>query len=132
MFEATLESPVEVEGRTLIPAGTTFTGRVMASASAVREPGRALLACALDSFELDGRRYPIHTERVQRANPEKESSGFLPGTAGLKAAIGVFAGRGGGVRTVAAPASAEAPPDADVGFEAESVVTFTVEEPFEL
>ena len=79
-FFATLESPVQVDGATLVPTGTRFTGRVtIAEPSAGRE-GPPLLAVELTSFSLAGRRLAVHTNDIERSTaPETRHVGFITG-----------------------------------------------------
>src|SRR5438309_11281294 len=48
-FTATLSAPVEVDGRTLVPAGTQFAGHVTTAAASGRMKGRARIGLTLDS-----------------------------------------------------------------------------------
>src|SRR5260370_12510733 len=54
-FSATLSEPIEVGGRTLVPAGTRFSGHVTTAAASGRLKGRASLGLKLASFRLSGR-----------------------------------------------------------------------------
>ena len=65
-FHATLAEPVEVEGRTALPAGTVFTGHVTTADESGRLQGRAVLSVTLDSFRHEGAEYRIQTDRVIR------------------------------------------------------------------
>ena len=85
-----------------------------------------MLRCSLDSFELEGRQYHIRTDRVARESQKKEDAGFLASGSGLRAAFGALA-HGGKEPVAGAPAALPAP-EQDVGFPAETIVTFTVEE----
>ncbi len=60
-FEATLIEPVVLGGQTLIPAGTSFHGRIVESKKSGRLKGRAVLGLELDSFALNGARYSVLT-----------------------------------------------------------------------
>src|SRR5260370_23659457 len=63
-FSATLSEPIEVGGRTLVPAGTRFSGRVTTAAAPGRLKGRPSLGLNLASFRLNGRDDPVQTTRV--------------------------------------------------------------------
>src|ERR1700730_3066085 len=67
-FTATLSVPVDVDGRTYVPAGTQFAGHVTRSAASGRMKGRAQIGLTLDSFELQGREYRVRTTSVDRVS----------------------------------------------------------------
>src|SRR6267154_2165960 len=53
-FTASLDEPLVVGDRVVVPKGTNFFGHVTQSQASGRFKGRALLAMKLDSFELNG------------------------------------------------------------------------------
>jgi len=97
-FSATLSEPIEVDGRTMVPEGTEFSGHVTTAAASGRLKGRAFIGLRLDSFRLNGREYPVQTSSVERvsASHKKRNALLIGGGAGLGAAIGALAGGGKG------------------------------------
>jgi hypothetical protein len=139
-FRATLASPVLVDGRTVIPAGTRFTGRVTDASPSGRLEGRAILGLEMESFELEGKSYHIQTNSLRRLGaPHKTRDiGFIAGGSGLAAVIGALAGGGKGAAVGAlagagaGTAAAAATGKQDIGLPAESVVTFSLEAPVKM
>jgi hypothetical protein len=131
-FHATLAEPVDVEGRTVLPAGTVFTGHVTTADESGRMQGRAVLSVTLDSFQHEGAEHHIQTDRVvrQSASHARRNAGFIGGGAGLGAVIGAIAGSGKGAAIgalaggAAGTAGAAATGKLEVGFPAESRITF--------
>ena len=78
-FFATLESPVQVDGIALIPAGTRFTGRVTAAEPLTGMEGPAVLAVELQSFSLDSKRFNVRTNVIERqgSSPATRHIGFI-------------------------------------------------------
>jgi hypothetical protein len=136
-FQATLQGPVRVEGRTAIPAGTRFTGHVAAADSSGRMKGRAVLAISLDRFEMGGHVYHVRTSRVvrQSSGHKKRNLAFIGGGTGLGAALGAIAGGGKGAAigalagAGAGTAGAAATGKLQVGLPAEALLTFSLEAP---
>jgi len=97
-FTATLDKPVVVGQRTVVPRGTPFRGHVTAAADSGRLKGRAVLSLALDSFALNGKSYRIETSAESRLSGghKKRNGVLIGGGAGLGAAIGALAGGGKG------------------------------------
>jgi hypothetical protein len=139
-FHATLTDPVEVEGRTVLPAGTVFTGHVTTADESGRLEGRAVLGITLDSFRREGAEYRIQTDRVVResASHAKRNVGFIGGGAGLGAVIGAIAGSGKGAAVgalaggAAGTAGAAATGKMEVGLPAEALLTFSLAAPVTL
>lgn len=97
-FTATLDRPIQVGEKMLVPKGTPFSGHVTASGASGRLKGRATLGVTLDSFELNGTNHKIQTSFETRASAgHKKRNGILiGGGAGLGAALGAIAGGGKG------------------------------------
>ena len=93
-FEARLVEPVMVGGRRLIPAGTVFSGRVMEAKRSGRLKGRAVLGVELDSFQLNGMRYPVVTAADFRESGRHKKRNWIliGGGTGLGTALGAVAG----------------------------------------
>jgi hypothetical protein len=133
-FSATLSEPIEVDGRTMVPAGTEFNGHVTNAGASGRLKGRAFLGLKLDSFRLNGREYPVETTSVDRvsASHKKRNAILIGGGAGLGAAIGALAGGGkgaligAGAGAGAGTAGAAATGKRQVGMAAETPLRFTL------
>ena len=136
-FNASLANPVVVEGKTLLPRGTRFTGHVTESKASGRMEGRAVLALDLDSFRFDGKEYRVRTRSISResANHKKRNIAFIGGGSGLGALIGGIAGGGkgaligAGAGAAAGTAGAAATGKREVAVTAESLLTFPLESP---
>lgn len=139
-FRASLAEPVVLEGRTIIPKGTPFVGHVTESEASGRLEGRAVLALTLDSFELRGKDYSVHTGSVDRvsANHKKRNVALIGGGAGLGALIGGLAGGGkgaligAGAGAGAGTAGAAATGKKEVAVSAESLLSFPLKAPVKI
>jgi hypothetical protein len=139
-FTATLSIPIEVDGRTLLPAGTQFSGHVTTAAPSGRMKGRAVIGLTLDSFDLGGRQYRVRTTRVDRVSDRhrKRNALLIGGGAGLGAAIGAIAGGGkgaligAGAGAGAGTAGAALTGKKQVGMASETPLRFTLEAPVEM
>jgi hypothetical protein len=97
-FAATVSEPVVVDGRTVIPKGAHAEGLVVDARKSGRLKGRARLELALQSVEVDGQNYDVHTmvrTRVGRDH-KKRNLGLMGGGAGGGLLIGALAGGGKG------------------------------------
>jgi hypothetical protein len=136
-FTATLAEPVVVANETVVPKGTEFRGHVTASGESGRLKGRAVIGVTLDSFELKGKSYKIDTSADSRASTghKKRNTLLIGGGAGLGAALGAVAGGGGGALigagagAAAGTAGAAATGKKNVGFPAETLLTFSLRAP---
>jgi hypothetical protein len=134
-FTATLSAPVDVNGRTYVPAGTHFTGHVTTSAASGRMKGRARIGLTLDSFELEGREYRVRTTSIDRVSDrhKKRNSIWIGGGAGLGAVVGAIAGGpkgaliGAGAGAGAGTAGAALTGKKQVGVRAETPLRFTLQ-----
>src|ERR1700716_3812076 len=70
-FSATVESPVEVEGKVAIPKGARAEGMVNEPQAAGRFKGGAALSATLKSFTLIGKDYEIRTSAAMRSSKVK-------------------------------------------------------------
>jgi hypothetical protein len=98
-FEATLQSPLVVDGHTLAKTGSTVFGSVVSSDQGGRVKGRASLTLALTRLHLaNGQNIAIQTNSVvQEAKSGTKKNLARTGIAsGAGAAIGAIAGGGRG------------------------------------
>ena len=97
-FTATLDTPIVLSNKTLVPKGSPFKGHVTAAAPSGRLNGRARMALVLDSFELRGQTYKIATASLSQVSGshKKRNWMMIGGGSGAGAAIGALAGGGKG------------------------------------
>jgi hypothetical protein len=134
-FTATLSAPVDVDGRTVVPAGTQFAGHLTTSAASGRMKGRARIGLTLDSFVLEGRKYGVRTTSIDRVSDrhKKRNAFLIGGGAGLGAVIGAIAGGpqgaliGAGAGAGAGTAGAALTGKKQVGVRAETPLRFTLQ-----
>ena len=139
-FTATLDTPILSGAHVAVPKGTTFTGHLTAAKSSGRLRGRAVLGLTLDSFELNGRSYPVSTSSVSRAsaNHKKRNLGLIGGGSGLGAVLGAIAGGGkgaligAGAGAAAGTAGAAVTGKRNVRLPAETPLAFTLQRPVTL
>ena len=95
-WTGTVERSVEVDGRTLIPAGSTVTGTVSGVRPA-KKGDRAMLDLALSSVQVEGRTYPVHggMEEIVAGSTRARNLGAVAAGAGAGALIGKAVGRSG-------------------------------------
>jgi len=139
-FSATLATPVEVGGKTIIPSGAAARGVVTDAKPLGRFKGGAVLQIKLNSVTINGTEHAIDTSAVTRAEKGKgkRTAVLTGGGAGLGAIIGGLAGGGKGA-AIGALAGAGAggagsafTGNKDVVLPAESAVSFKLEAPLEL
>lgn len=97
-FTATVARPVEVNGQVLIPRGARASGTVVEARPLGRFKGGAYLELRLETVSVNGGRYQIRSNGLERVEKGKgkRSAGFIGGGAGLGAIIGGIAGGGKG------------------------------------
>jgi outer membrane biosynthesis protein TonB len=97
-FRATLNSPVTVNGQTVIPIDADVYGRVVAVQSAGRFKGAGLLTLELSKVSYNGHTYSIVTDQwsKQTQGRGKGTAEKVGGGAALGAIIGALAGGGKG------------------------------------
>jgi hypothetical protein len=131
-FEATLISPVEVDGQLILPRGTPFEGHVTQSSPSGHLKGRAILAVELDAFRLNGVKYPVVTSVDDRVSGRHRKRNWIliGGGGGLGATIGAIAGGpagaliGAGAGAGAGTAGAYFTGKKNVAIPAETALTF--------
>jgi len=139
-FTATLDSPISVNEKTVVPKGTTFHGHVTTAAESGRLKGRAVLGVTLDSFDLNGKTYRIETSSASRASAghKKRNAVLIGGGSGLGAALGAIAGGGkgaligAGAGAAAGTAGAAATGKEDVSIPVETLLNFSLRAPVRL
>lgn len=136
-FDASLATPVIVNGKIVIPKGARVTGRVIEARESGRLKGVALLKLALVSVEVNGDSYDVQTTSITRSgqNHKKRNTLWIGGGAGAGAAVGAIAGGGKGaligsaVGAGAGTAGAAATGKLDITIPAETRLSFKLTEP---
>lgn len=97
-FTATVESPVEIEGKVAIPKGARASGVIRDAKSAGRFKGGASLALELTSITVSGKDYDVQTSSAAMSSKGKgkRTAAMVGGGAAGGAAIGGIAGGGKG------------------------------------
>ncbi len=97
-FEATLSQPVVVNGNTVIPEGAQATGLVVDARQSGRLRGRARLQLALETVNVNGSSYQIHTASDVRVGGKHKHRDLvlIGGGAGGGMLIGAIAAGGKG------------------------------------
>ena len=139
-FSATLANPVEVGGKSVVPAGANVTGTVVDAKPLGRFKGGAVLELKLTSISINGSEQPIHTSAVTRTEKGKgkRTAVLAGGGAGLGALIGGLAGGGkgaligGAAGAGAGTAGAAFTGNKEIVLPAESALSFTLAEPLEV
>jgi hypothetical protein len=139
-FSATVEVPVEIDGRLAIPKGARATGIVKDAKPAGRFKGGAVLALELTSVTLGERDYEIQTSAhtVTSTGKGKRTAAMVGGGAGGGAAIGAVAGGGKGaaigalIGAAAGTGGAGLTGNRDITLPAETALTFRLLQPLEV
>jgi len=97
-FTATVESPVEIEGKVAIPKGARAEGVVREAKAAGRFKGGAVLSLELTSITVAGKDHEIQTAGATMSSKGKgkRTAAMVGGGAAGGAAIGAVAGGGKG------------------------------------
>jgi hypothetical protein len=136
-FEATVEAPVVVGERAVIPRNSDAHVRLVQATSAGRMSGRSELKVELVSVTVGGQTYELETSYFDRAGASRgtRTAETVGGGAVLGALIGAIAGRGkgaaiGSVAGAGAGAGVEARTHGQqVKIPSETVLNFTLKTP---
>jgi len=139
-FSATLSSPVEIDGYTVIPSGATARGVVVDAKPLGKFKGGAVLELKLSSIAVNGSERSIETSAVIRAakGKGKRTAVLAGGGAALGALIGGLAGGGKGAAIGALAGGGAGTGGAaftgnkDIVLPAESALTFRLRSPLEV
>ena len=136
-FTATVESPVEVEGKVAIPKGARAEGVIREAKAAGRFKGGAVLALTLTSVTVNGKDHAIQTSAptMSSKGKGKRTAVMVGGGAGGGAAIGAIAGGGKGaaigalIGAAAGAGGAGLTGNRDITLRAETPLDFTLLQP---
>jgi hypothetical protein len=136
-FHATLDSPLAVEGDTVIPAGYDVEGHVVSVQSAGKFAGQSLLVLQLDRLAAGSKYYNIQTDQYSRKGTSrgKNTAEKVGAGAGIGAIIGAIAGGGKGAAIGAAAGGGlgggvqAATKGQQIKLPSETVLNFTLQNP---
>jgi len=131
-FDAVLDAPLVIGGKTVAPAGAEVTGRVVAAEESghLQHPG--MIQLALDTITINGKAVPVTSTSViaKGKSHEKRNLAWIGGSTAGGALIGGLAGGGKGALIGSAvgagggTTAAYATGKKDVGFAVERRLTF--------
>lgn len=136
-FDAVLDSPLVVNGKTIAPAGAAVTGKVVAAEESghLQHPG--MIQIALDTITINNKAVPVTSSSViaRGASHNKRNLAWIGGSTAGGALIGGLAGGGKGALIGSAigagggTTAAYATGKKDVGFGVERRLTFRITQP---
>jgi hypothetical protein len=136
-FSATVESPVEVEGKVAIPKGARAAGVVSDAKAAGHFKGGAVLSLTLTSVAVNGKDHEIQTSSATQSTKGKgkRTAVLVGGGAAGGAGIGALAGGGKGagigalIGAAAGTAGAGLTGNRDISLPAETALDFKLLQP---
>jgi hypothetical protein len=139
-FSATVQSPIEVDGKVAIPKGAHASGIVKDAKAAGRFKGGATLSLTLSSITVGNRDYNVQTTAPSEASKGKgkRTAAMVGGGAGGGALIGGLAGGGKGaligglIGAAAGTGGAGLTGNRDIVLGAETPLTFQLVDPLEI
>src|SRR6202521_5874829 len=139
-FSATVETPIEVDGKVAIPKGARAEGVVKVAKAAGRFKGGAALSLTLTSVNVGGKDYEIQTSAPTRISKGKgkRTAAMVGGGAGGGALIGGLAGGGKGavigglIGAAAGTGGAGLTGNRDITLPAETALNFKLLQPVEI
>jgi hypothetical protein len=139
-FRASLEAPLLVDGRVVVPKGLNVNLKIVTASSAGKFSGASELTVSLDSLTYQGRTYRLSSSSVQEkgASRGKRSGAVIGGGAVLGAIIGGIAGGsrgaaiGAGVGAGTGTAVQAATKGQKVRIPSETHLDFTLRDPLDV
>jgi len=139
-FSATVESPIDVEGKVAIPKGARVDGVVKEAKAAGRFKGGAVLSLTLTSVTVNGKEHEIQTSDAMTSGKGKgkRTATMVGGGAAGGAAIGAVAGGGKGaaigalIGAAAGTGGAGFTGNHDITLAAETALDFKLLQPVEI
>ncbi len=139
-FSATVESPVEVEGKVAIPKGARAEGVVSEAKAAGRFKGGAVLSLTLTSVTVSGKDHELQTSAATMSSKGKgkRTATMVGGGAAGGAAIGAIAGGGKGaaigalIGAAAGTGGAGLTGNRDITLAAETALDFNLLQPVDI
>jgi hypothetical protein len=138
-FTGSVTTPITIDGKIAIPAGSNITGAVTDAKKAGRFKGAATLSLQLDSVTVKGHQYNIQTGSFDQTSTGKgkRTAVAIGGGTGVGAAIGGIAGGGKGAAIGAlvgatAGTVGAATGNRDIQLPAESALSFELAQPLTL
>ncbi len=136
-FTASVATPVEVDGKVIVPSGAEASGKVLQAVPQGRFKGAAVLRLALESITIKGDSYDVHTSSVSRylKGKGKRTAAMIGGGAGGGALLGGLLGGGKGALIGAAAgagagtAGAAYTGNKEILLPTESALSFRLSEP---
>ena len=136
-FSATVATPVQVDGKVVLPKGAEVLGKVVEAMPQGRFKGAAVLRLVLETVTLNEDSYDVQTSAVSRTQKGKgkRTATMIGGGAGGGALIGGLAGGGKGALISAAlgagagTAGAAYTGEKEIVLPAESALSFKLTEP---
>lgn len=134
-FRATLDSPLLVDGQTVIPKGSEAIGRLVSVERSRRIQGRPMLILELTALNFEGKSVAIQTGTYQEMGPSqtKRTAILAGGGAALGTILSVVAGGGfllgSNVGAAAGTAVQAARGGKQLRIPGESLITFTLQSP---
>ena len=136
-FTASVATPVEVDGKVIVPSGAEASGKVLQAVPQGRFKGAAVLRLALESITIKGDSYDVHTSSVSRylKGMGKRTAAMIGGGAGGGALLGGLLGGGKGALIGAAAgagagtAGAAHTGNKEILLPTESALSFRLSEP---
>jgi hypothetical protein len=139
-FRATVAEPIMMDGKTVVPQGAAVMGRIVYVNESGRLEGSGSMRLALESVEVNGDEYDLHTTTFARRGSSREQHNLAMNGSGAESGVLIGALAGGGMGTsisgpVRAGAAAVATPltgKEESVLPAETVLTFELVESLSL